>query len=390
MNTEMNTDLRHALTERAARAGGAPLDLGQVMTRGSRLRRRRRATGVLAVGLSVAAVATSSVLLTQLGQDHGPAPAASESTPPIVWARGAEIHVDGATVRSAAPVVTLIQSGHGIVWSDAHRAVWSMEFDSPRPDRQPERVGTVAENREQLRTDGDVVAWIGTGTSGAGGAEVVTLEHGSTSPAAGTGFGSAEDRLVAVDGGQFYLHRGGQLVRTVSSEQDGEHSAHSVTYEPLGEWEEETSVPAVVNGQVLSVARPDDADPVGRVGPNLTTGPTFNLWMALALSTDASLVVGESEPDRGAVVDVATGAVRPLAPEGYAFSVGYRWIDADTFLALAVPGDPSKELDSAASTAVLQCDAPVGAATVTCREVLSDIGTLDDAFVVPFGDPMDG
>ncbi|MGN0063204.1 MAG: hypothetical protein ACI379_03090, partial [Nocardioides sp.] len=266
-------------------------------------------------------------------------------------------------------VLAMVQTTRGVVYSDAAGDVWAATGDSAAT-----KVGTTARRAPRLVADGPHAAWSSPVVDGRGAWNV--LDHGTGELVSLDGdadSGEFTNDVQAIDGTTLYLRDARGLVAW-------DFAADTSTV--LGPWRDNLEVVDVEDGQIahLYAATRSARTLTFRVGPALGQGEEVVLWNGLDLSPDGRRVLGESEPDSFAVFDVASGLAQPIKPEGYSFFIGYRWLDADTYLGLGLnqPWE-STPVD------LLRCDVGGG-----CSAAAVGIGTVDAGFVLPIGEPMDG
>ncbi len=111
------------------------------------------------------------------------------------------------------------------------------------------------------------------------------------------------------------------------------------------------------------------------MGPDLTSGTELESWDGI-LSPDGRYLVSETA-DENVVSDTATGARLPFDLGEYSFLAGYRWLDDDTYAALAMKDVSGDRAD------LLRCEVTTG----SCEPVVTGRDLLGDSrLVIPIGE----
>ena len=370
----MNQPVRDLMTERADRLDAPDLDVAAIMRDGSvRLRRRRaRMGGVVGALVACGVVGATAVPGLLPGQQEAArtdvsfASAFADRDP--AYAVGRTVHLDGRDFTVPTPVLAMVQTTAGIVYSDREGDVWSAPGDSPA-----EKVGTTDPEWPHLAVDGTRAAWAEETPSGA---EFVLLDQDSGAATRIPAQGGATDdpQALAVDGDDLYVRDGRGLVRVDLATQEAD---------VVSEWRGDLEVIDVEQGEIAHLAPPShDARTVdGFVGRALGTGAKVAVGGAMVdLSDDGAYLLGETEPDTFAIFDVAAGTHELISSPDHEFLIGYRWLDRDTYLALGM----NKPWDST-PVDLLRCDVGGG-----CTVAAPAIGSFDDGMVLPLGESMDG
>ena len=113
------------------------------------------------------------------------------------------------------------------------------------------------------------------------------------------------------------------------------------------------------------------------VGPSLEEGTDFSLWSADSLSPGGRYLFGEQDPDDVRVFDADTGEKMPQHAAGYAYFMGYAWLDEGHYAAVGLTKATG---DSPAD--ILTCAVTTG----DCTMVGEGVGTLADGLVIPTGE----
>lgn len=369
----MNQPVRNLLHERADRLDAPLLDVSSIIDDGSRRRRRRRTRTAAGVGALAACAVLGAAALPGLlpptetiAREFSFASAFAHHDP--AYAVGSTIHLAGEEFTVPTPVLAMVQTTGGIVYSDRQGQVWSAPGDDAAV-----RVGTTDPKRPRLVSEGSRAAWAE--PAGAG-VEFVVLdqESGSTSRPLATDSLASDPQVLALDGEDLYLRDARGLVRVGVFDTDAE---------VLSPWVGDLEVTDVENGliahQVPSGPRARSSD--GFVGPTVGGGAQVDsVWTMLDLSDDGALLLGETEPDTFAVFDVTAGTVEQITSPEHEFLVGYRWLDSDTYLALGM----NRPWNTTPAD-LLRCDVGGG-----CEVAAEAIGTIKSGLALPFGEPMDG
>ena len=373
----MNQPVRDLMTERADRLDAPDLDVAAIMRDGSQRLRRRRArlggaAGALVACGVVAATAVPGLLPSSPEATRAElsfASAFAERHPS--YAVGSTVHLDGREFTVPTPVHAMVQTTAGIVYSDRDGDVWSAPGDSPA-----EKVGTTDPEWPRLAVDGATAAWAEESSSGA---TFVVLDQasGATTRIAAEGGAVDDPQALAVDGDDLYVRDGRGLVRV---------DLTTRAAEVVSDWHGDLEVVDVEQGQIAHVALQEVRNhevvrsEAGFVSATIGEGTKVEAWTMVDLSDDGAHLLGETEPDTFAVFDVATGTHELISSPDHEFLIGYRWLDADTYLALGMnPPYDSRSVD------LLQCDLDGG-----CTVAAEAIGSFDGGVVLPLGQSMDG
>lgn len=367
--TELLKDLMH---DRADSLGAPDLDVPGMVREGNRQVHRRR-TAVLGAGVAAVAVAAIAVptLLPETSRrgSEEPSVAAAFTAHEPSYAIGSEVHIDGLTFDVGHPINAFVQTTAGVVFSDKAGTVWASDGS------QTVEVGTTDAEQPHLEADGSRVAWT---EYPLGAAPEYTLFDQTSGATMSTPFDTGndgpteyDDALFAVDGVDVYFRDSRGVVR----------------------WNVETGVQALlgrvkgatiddVHAGVIAHRLPNAGADLG--GTSVYFGRHFGdtpstLYHTLALSPNGAIALGESDPDRPALADTATGEVTPLDVPGYGFFAGYGWVDDDTFVAVGV----NEPFDST-PVDLLECEVG-GKCTVTG----SAVGSLEGGLIIPIGQSMD-
>lgn len=362
------TDVMH---DRADQLGAPLVDLDAVVAAGKgRVRRRRAVTGA-AVATGTAAVLVGAFALSGLGPGT-PSPtiqqpfaaAFAESTP--AYALGKDVHIDGRQFSVPTEVHAFVQTTHGVVYSDRAGAVWSADGDT-----DARKIGTTDPDEPRLAADASSAAWAQGGEEGSA-FVVVDQSDGEVAAVPATG-NLQRVGVYALDGTTVY----GRDTRGVVKA-----DLATGTTTVLMPWSGDVELVDVEDGLIAYRAptTPESRDMVSRVTRTVGEGGEIEAWNMLDLSDDGARILGETDPDEFAVFDVASGTHETIRVPGYEFIVGYRWLDADTYLMIGMnPPYENAKVD------LLECE--VGGA---CAVVLDQVGSFDDDLVLSFGEPMDG
>ncbi|WP_162599817.1 hypothetical protein [Nocardioides solisilvae] len=375
----MTTDLRDLMSERADHLAPPALDTAAIMADGSGRVRRRRYAGI--AGAAVLAVAAAVAVPAVLGGDGDGSLVAdvpADREDPVAWVRGTVLHTspDGPEVELDRQPVALVQGQSGFVFSDAEGGVHVVlaDRDLLLPVGQLE-----ASDAAAFASDGDVVAWVDA-DEGEPSYAVMDLSEGpgvTRLPVTdGTATPLERERdmtaaVAAVDGRTVYL-------RTASGATAWEPFSGDHTLTPLEVAPGTRVVLEDAKNGVLHYQRtggtPAAKEEAYVVGPDLRTGVEVKSWDGI-LSPDGRFLVSETA-DESIVSDTTTGRRLPFDLGEYAFLAGYRWLDDDTYAALAMRRLESEQVD------LLRCDAPTGA----CEVAVADQELVSDgALLLPFG-----
>jgi len=120
---------------------------------------------------------------------------------------------------------------------------------------------------------------------------------------------------------------------------------------------------------------PADKEEAYVVGPDLATGVEVESWDGI-LSPDGRHLISETA-DVNIVSDAVTGERLPFDIGDYAFLAGYRWLDDDTYAALAMKGLRDEVVD------LVRCEVATG----RCQPVVTGEDLVGDtALVLPRGE----
>lgn len=373
----MTGTLRHTLLERAHDVEAPLLDLDAIVRDGERRVARRRTAwvGAAAAVAAGAAVLAPALLPSEEAVVREATFATAFSAHHPAYALGSRVHVDGRSFDVGRDVVALVQTSHGVVFTDGDGAVWSATGDEP-----PLQVGRTHARHPRLEADGRLAAWVEPAPDRVPVFAVLDQAQGSavvrSSLAARAGSGLLRDErdpalVLAVDGDLVYVRDSRGLVAW-----DPVTDAQRVLGEVGG-----FTVDDVKAGLVAHVAPGRDEGDRYRVGATLGSGRVLPAWNGFALSPDGRYLVGESEPDVSAVFDTRSGAEVTATPSGHDFVAGYGWVDGDTYVAVGITA--TDEWDTS-PVDLLTCD--VGGA---CTTLGPGVGTVADGLVVPLGTSMD-
>ncbi|QCX27277.1 hypothetical protein [Nocardioides jishulii] len=365
------SDLMH---DRADRLSPPVVDLDAVVSTGERLVRRRRALAGAGMATATAAVLLGAVALPQLGPGNGPgrtpgsqfsfAGAFADRSP--AYAVGTSFHVAGRDFTVPTEVHAFVQTTEGVVYADRKGDVWSATGDE-----RPFKVGSIDPEEPRLTADGPRAAWAQPTDNGA---ELALLDQteGSVVALPASAGPDAVD-VYALDDEVVYARDGRDVVQWDTTEQE------STVLMP---WTGDLELADVEQGLVAYRAQPspESGDVVSRVTRTVGEGGEIAAWNMLDLSDDGTRLLGETDPDVFALFDVATGSHENVTVPGYEFVVGYRWLDADTYLMIGMNPPYAN-----ASVDILECE--VGG---DCTVAAPQIGSFDDGLVLSFGEPMDG
>lgn len=369
----MNQPVRDLLHERADRLEAPLVDVSSIIDDGSRLRRRRRARTVGGVGVLAACAVLGAAALPGLlpptetaATEFSFASAFAQLDP--AYAVGSTVHLAGEEFSVPTPVLAMVQTTEGIVYSDRQGQVWSAPGDEPAV-----QVGSTDRKHPRLVAEGSRAAWA---EPAAGGVEFVVLDQqsGSTARPLTTDSRVDDPEVLALDGDDLYLRDDRGLVRVGLADDSAE---------VLSPWLGDLEVTDVEEGLIAHTVPPGPraGSLNGFVGPSVGGGTRLDsAWTMLDLSDDGRFLLGETEPDTFAVFDVAAGTAEPITSPNHGFLVGYRWLDQDTYLALGM-----NRPWNTTPVDLLRCDIGTG-----CEITAEAIGTVKDGLTLPFGESMDG
>lgn len=370
----MTTELRDLMTERTDRLAPPALDVASMMGTAERRIRRRRwsaATGVAALGVLAAVVVPG-----QWGGDGSDRRVAGPTTreAPIAWVNGSVLHTSpgGGQLELGHRPVAIAQGESGHVFVDSKGTVHAVIDDEVL---EVGRVGTPKQAR--LVADGDVVTWVDTSgdqpayaaldlSAGTGVVRLPFSGSESSMPAEKLG---ATEAIAAVDGQTVYLH-------TTSGADAWQPFASADERVPVAVADGDASILVLdVKNGVFHYQRStwdrhrEDRDYL--VGPDLTSGVTLESWDGI-LSPDGRHLMSETA-DENWLSDTATGDRLPFDPGSYDFAVGYRWLDEDTYAAIAMKTPDATQFD------LLRCELTTGA----CETEVE--GQDQTQLLLPFG-----
>lgn len=371
----MSTELREMLGDRAERLDAPGVDpVALIAAAGGRLRRRRLAW---AGGVAAWGAVTALLVPGQLGGSDTDRPVADDPsvTTALVWVRGSTLHAaDGSTpLDLGRRPVSLVQGRSGYAFSDPEGTVYTVI------DSEVLAVGRMeAPKAGRFESDGDVVAWVDAG-DGEPRYAAVDLSRGPdvvSLPVSGRPASPVEGELdmsaavAAVDGDRVYLR----------TEQGAD------VWRPFAAGQEVETLP-VQRGTTVELYDVEDGvfhfrrrggtsaqkEETVLVGPDLASpGTALPSWDG-DLSPDGRYLVSETA-DENQVYDTTTGRRLPFQLGDYAFLAGYRWLDEDTYAALALRGLEDTALD------LLRCEAQTGA----CEPVVQQ-EPLEGHLLLPVG-----
>ncbi len=366
----MNGLLNDLMHDRADALPAPDLDVDAMVRDGQRRVTRRRTA---LVGGGAAAAVLAALALPQLLPTAAPPKATDTFASALAshqpaYALGTSLHVDGLTVEVPTAPKAMVQTDRGVVYADDAGVVWSTTSDGTL------EVGTTDRRSPHLVTDGPRAGWVDT----AGDLPVFAVLDQTTggvtsSPlrnvaSTGTQRNQAGSAVVyALDGDVLYVRDPRGVVAWNHRTDD---------QRVLGD-ADRFDIDDVQDGRIAYQPREmgGTAQPY-RVGPDLTTGRQLEAWTGFALSPSATYLLGEDDPDRAKVFDVATGEVIDAVPDGYAFFAGYAWLDDDTYVGIGL----NKPWETT-PVDMLTCD--VGGA---CTVAADAIGTIDGGVVLPLGE----
>ena len=363
--------LHDVLHDRAEHLPATDLDVQALVRAGDRRVARRRTTFAGAgVAAALALGLAGPALLTDLPRHHDVATAATPGGA-IAYARGSTIHVDGRTIDVGHPVRALVQGPSGFVVTDPDGTVLAVT------DGRVLEVGTLSDApNPRLESDGDVVAWVEGSQAGGEQFAVLDLATGSgvvRSPVARTGVELADATsatIAAVDGRTVYLaDRRGVVAwdaldsgrtRLLAAQQDQEVEVYDV------------------EDGVFSYHAMDGA-PTHKVDQHLVgNGLRSPMWVVDTwdgdLSPSGRYLISDTD-DVNAVFDNTTGKQLPFDKGDYAYLVGYRWLDDDTYAGLGLRTTDSTEPD------LFTCEVATG----SCTLAVEHAGSGGD-LVLPVGE----
>ena len=370
----MTTELRDVMTEQTDRLAPPALDVTAMMRTADRRVRRRRWSAV--AGISTLGVLAALVVPGQWGGDGDDRRVAGPVTreAPIAWVQGSVLHTSpgDAAIELGHRPVAFVQGDSGHVFVDREGAVHAVIGEAIL------EVGRVpAPDNARLSSDGDVVAWLD--SSGdepayaaldlSAGPGVVRLPVSGSDASGPEKERKATGAVAAVDGETVYL-------RTVSGADAWRPFAAADVREPVAVDGDASILVLDVKDGVFHYQRAigkkgaENGDHL--VGPDLTSGVTLESWEGI-LSPDGRHLMSETA-DENWLSDTTTGKRLPFDPGSYAFAVGYRWLDEDTYAAIALPTLESTEVD------LLRCELATG----TCA---TEVEAQDqDQLTLPFGE----
>ncbi len=366
----MTSLLQNLMHDRADALPAPHLDVEAMVRDGQRrvTRRRTALVGGGAAAAVVAALAIPSLLPTEARPVATDSFASALASHQPTYAVGTTLHVDGRTFAVPTAPKAMVQTDQGVVYADDKGGVWSTTSDGTL------EVGATDRSNPQLVSDGSLAAWVDTADDVPAFAVLDQTTGGVISSplnnVATTGTRRGQDSaavVYALDGDDLYLRdpRGVVAWNHVTDDQ-----------RVLGD-ADGFAIDDVQDGQIAYRPREEGGSTESyRVGPDLTGGHRLEAWTGFALSPGASYLIGEDEPDRAKVFDIATGEVIDAVPDGYAFFAGYGWIDDDTYVGIGL-----NRPWNTTPVDLLTCEVR-GGCTVSAR----GIGTVDGGVVLPFGE----
>lgn len=371
--TGLLTDVMH---DRADSLDAPDLDVAAMIRDGEeRVARRRRAGVVTAVAASVAVVGALAVPALLPDRDSRAEVAVQPRVDGVVYAVGSTIHDEDGVIDTGVALRALVQTDSGYVVSDAAGEVLVVSGGAT------DRVGRLADGEQpRFQVDGDLVAWVD--ASDGGSLAALDVSEGTTVrvplaswPGRTVVVGAERElggaaQVAAVDGPTVYVSdRRGVLAWDP-------FGSGATTLVPAATGTE-VEVVDVQNGVFAYHARggtPSAKTEEFRVGPDLRTGRVLPAWGG-RLSPDGGHLISETA-DVNHVYDTATGRRLPFDQGAYAFLVGYRWLDEDTYAGLGLPTLESTTPD------LLTCEVVTG----TCTLAVERPATVEDGLVLPISE----
>ncbi len=365
----MTDDLKSLLHDHADAADLAALDLDDLLSRGDRVVRRRRA-GVVGGLVALAVVATAAV--TQLGGSSSAGPEPAVPLPPSsvvntaadrpavpVWVVGENLAVGDRTFRLGRPALSMVLTGAGEAFRSYADELWAVS-EGQEPRRLDGAVGQPVSDQ-----DGVLVAWVQSTLEGPilpGELRVADLR---TDEVRRYPLDAARDlEVLDLEGDTAYLLIDDRVVALDLASGRQDPLPADVT----------TLVDAEADVQVLSLARPggDWSLVARRASGDVELGGPGGLAEGGVLSPDGRWYAdSDGFTDRPVVVDTTTGRTTELdlgaARTGY-LDEAVSWLDADTVTVVVVP--EGKKHDS-----LLTCEVPGGECQVAVEDTF-DIGPV--------------
>ncbi|KRF36002.1 hypothetical protein [Nocardioides sp. Soil805] len=367
--------LEDVLHDRADSLAAPDLDVAAMVRDGERRARRGRVGVIAAVAASVAVVGALAVPAVLPDREPGSTVAVQPRAEPLVYAVGTSIHDGDTVIDTGVRIRALVQTESGYVVSDAAGDVLVVSGEGT------DRVGRLADGEHpRFQTDGDLVAWVDASDGGSIAAldvsEGTTVEVALASWPGRTVVAGVERELggaaqvAAVDGRTVYVSdRRGVLAWDPFGS-----GGTSLVAGPDGA---EVEVVDVQNGVFAYHVRggtPAAKTEEFRVGTDLRTGRVLPVWGG-RLSPDGGHLISETA-DVNHVYDTADGRRLPFDEGGYAFLVGYRWLDEDTYAGLGLATMESTTPD------LLTCEVATGACTLAVGRPAS----VEDGLVLPISE----
>ncbi len=265
-----------------------------------------------------------------------------------------------------------VQTTQGVVLSDTEGVVWSADGQGVV------KVGRTDDRVPNLEADGPRAAWV---DNSAKVPAFVVLDQASGEVVSSEltneqGMGTLRDEanpavIFALDGDELYVRdpRGALAWNFVTDDERVLGAANGFTIDDVRS-----------DKIAYSSEEQSDTGSTYRVGTDLLSGKGLPVWDGFELSPGTTYLLGEDEPDKAAVFNVATGQVIDANQAGYDFFAGFGWVDDDTFVGLGL----NKPYDST-PVDLLTCDV-----AGPCEVTAAAIGSVDDGIVLPNGASIDG
>ncbi|WP_457208775.1 hypothetical protein [Nocardioides sp. P5_C9_2] len=364
--------LKDVMHDRADALEPPALDVGALVREGERRARRGRAGALMAVAASVAVVGALAVPALRSHDEPRTGVAVQPRADSVAYAVGGTIHDGDAAIDTGLTLRAMVQTDSGFVVSDTAGEVLVVSGDAT------DRVGRLADKEyPRFQSDGDLVAWVDA-TDG-GSLAALDVSSGTTvrvplSSWPGRPVVAGVERelggaaqVAAVDGRTVYVsdQRGVRAWDPFGS------GGTTLVPAPAGT---EVEVVDVQNGVFAYYARggtPADKAEEFRVGPDLSTGRVLSIWGG-RLSPDGGVIFSETD-DVNHVYNTTDGTRLPFDEGRYAFLVGYRWLDEDTYAGIGLP-----TLDSTTPD-LLTCEVAAGSCTVVVEQPAS----VEEGLVLP-------